>query len=82
LKRDTIKIYEEEYIKGLEIVCNTNLYGIRLCDFPQEYWRLKTSFEIGCAIGKDISLYEPTRNRVFSHFARLLVDVDFIETYS
>jgi hypothetical protein len=26
LKRDTIKIYEEEYIKGLEI-CNNNLYG-------------------------------------------------------
>ena len=43
---------------------------IRLSDLPREYWREKTLIEM------PISLDEPTRHKVFGHYARLLVDVD------
>jgi len=39
-------------------------------------WREKILFEITCVVYMPITLDEPTINRVFGHYARLLIDVD------
>lgn len=49
---------------------------IRIHDLPQEYWRPRILFEIASGVGTPISLDDPTRNRIFGHFTRVLVDVD------
>jgi hypothetical protein len=49
---------------------------IRLMDLPQEYWRHRTLFEIASAVGTPLSLDASTSNRVFGHYARILVDID------
>jgi hypothetical protein len=45
-------------------------------EFPQEYWRQRTLFEIASAIGTPLSLDEATKTRAFGHYARILVDMD------
>jgi hypothetical protein len=45
-------------------------------ELPQEYWRHRTLFEIARAIGTPLSLDEATKNRMFGHYARILVDID------
>lgn len=49
---------------------------IRTFDLPQEFWRPKILFEIVGSLGTPISLDESTRNKIFGHYARFLVDVD------
>ncbi|MCH91231.1 NBS resistance protein, partial [Trifolium medium] len=49
---------------------------ILLMELPQEYWRHRTLFEIASAIGTPLSLDESTKNRVFGHYALILVDMD------
>lgn len=49
---------------------------IHILDLPQEYWRPKLLFEIAGGVATPISLDDSTRNRIFGHFARILVDVD------
>lgn len=48
---------------------------IRIHDLPLEYWRPKILFEIVSGVGTPISIDEPTRNKVFGHYARVLVDI-------
>jgi len=52
---------------------------IRLIDLPQEYWRSMTLLEIASAIGTPLVIDENTRNRLFGHYARVLVDIDLSE---
>lgn len=49
---------------------------IHLVELPQEYWRERTLKEIASAVGTPIDIDEPTRNRTFGHYARILVDID------
>ena len=49
---------------------------IRLVELPQEYWRERPLKEIASAIGTPIDIDGPTRNRMFGHYARILVDID------
>lgn len=49
---------------------------IHILDLPQEYWRPKLLFEIAGGVGTPTSLDDSTRNRIFGHFACILVDVD------
>lgn len=49
---------------------------IRLVALPQEYWRERTLKEIASAVGTPIEIDGPTRNRIFGHYARILVDMD------
>lgn len=49
---------------------------IRIYELPQKYWRPKILFEIANRVGTPISIDEPTRNKVFGHYARVLVDID------
>lgn len=48
----------------------------RLLGLPLKYWRPKVLFAIAGAIGVPISMDEATINKVFSHYTRILVDID------
>ena len=49
---------------------------IRLLELPQEYWMDHTLREIARAIGTPVLIDSATQNRVFGHYARVLVDMD------
>jgi len=49
---------------------------IRLLELPQEYWMDRTLKEIASAIGTPLLIDAATQNRVFGHYARVLVDMD------
>ena len=49
---------------------------IRLHKLPQEYWMDRTLKEIASAIGTLLLVDSATKNRVFGHYARILVDMD------
>jgi len=49
---------------------------IRLLELPQEYWMDRTLREIANAIGTPLLIDSATQNRVFEHYARVLVDMD------
>lgn len=49
---------------------------LRILDLPLEYWRPKILFEIAGGTGTPLSLDEATKNKVFEHYARILVDLD------
>ncbi|KAK2417435.1 hypothetical protein QL285_039734 [Trifolium repens] len=67
--------WTQDFNPGIQKQSNAQVW-VRFCDLPQEYWRHRTLFEIACAIGTPISLDEPTKNHVFGHYARILIDVD------
>ena len=47
---------------------------IRLWALPQEYWMERTLYEI--AVGTPLLIDNVTRNRLYGHYARILVDLD------
>jgi len=49
---------------------------VRLLELPQEYWMDRTLREIASAIGTPMLIDSATQNRVFGHYARVLVDMD------
>ena len=49
---------------------------IRLNELPQEYWMDRTLREIASEIGTPQLIDSATQNRVFGHYARVLVDMD------
>jgi hypothetical protein len=49
---------------------------IRLHGLSREYSRKKTLFEIARALGTPLALDEATSKRTFSHYARVLIEVD------
>lgn len=50
---------------------------IRLMELPQEYWMEGTIREIASAVGTPLILDNATSKRLFGHYARVLVDMDF-----
>lgn len=50
---------------------------LRLLDLPQEYWLERTLMEIAGAIGAPLIIDAATQKHTFSHYARVLVDIDF-----
>jgi hypothetical protein len=44
---------------------------------PQEYWMEHTLREIASAAGTPLVLDNATMRRLFAHYARILVDIDF-----
>jgi len=50
--------------------------SIRSIDLPQEYWRHTTLFEIDNGVGTSLTLDNAAKNHTFSHFTRILVDLD------
>lgn len=49
---------------------------IRLWELPQEYWMEITLYEIAGAVGTPLIIDHVTKNRLFGHYARILVDLD------
>lgn len=50
---------------------------IRLLELPQEYWMEQTLREIASAVGTPLIIDNATTKRIFGHYARILVDMDF-----
>jgi hypothetical protein len=50
---------------------------IQLMALPQEYWMEQTLREIASAVGTPLVLDNATLKRLFGHYARILVDIDF-----
>ncbi|KEH15448.1 DUF4283 domain protein, partial [Medicago truncatula] len=50
---------------------------IRLMELPQEYWMDRTLREIASAVGTPLLIDNATTKRIFGHYARILVDMDF-----
>lgn len=46
-------------------------------ELPHEYWGERTLLEIAGGIGTPLTIDTDTQNRVFGHYARVLVDIDF-----
>jgi hypothetical protein len=44
---------------------------------PQEYWMDRTLREIASVIGTPLLIDNATSKRLFGHYARILVDMDF-----
>jgi hypothetical protein len=49
---------------------------IKLMESPQEYWHALTLFDIASVVGSPLIIDVETHNRVFGHYARVLVDMD------
>jgi len=49
---------------------------IRVLELPHTYWIERTLFEIASANGTPWDIDSSTRNHVFGHYARVLVDMD------
>jgi hypothetical protein len=49
---------------------------IRLWELPHEYWMERTLNVIAGAIGTPLLIDNGTKNKLFGHYARLLVDLD------
>lgn len=45
-------------------------------NLPQEYWRQTTLLEIANEVRTPLTLDDATKNRIFGHFVRILVDLD------
>ena len=50
---------------------------MRLMALPQEYWTECTLREIASVVGTPLVLDNATLKRLFGHYARILVDIDF-----
>lgn len=53
---------------------------IRLWELPQEYWMKRTLYEIAGAVGIPLLIDNVTRNRLYVHYERILVDLDLSKT--
>jgi hypothetical protein len=50
---------------------------IRLLELPQEYWMDRTLREIASTVGTPLIIDNATSKRLYGHYARILVDMDF-----
>jgi len=78
LKPGVLRIFE--WTKDFNMHHQRNTHAqvwIRLMEFPQEYWMERTLREIANAVGTPLLIDNATTNRLFGHYARILVDMDF-----
>jgi len=50
---------------------------IRLMELPQEYWMERTLREIASAVGTPLVIDTATTKRLYGHYTRILVDLDY-----
>jgi hypothetical protein len=48
---------------------------------PQEYWMERTIREIASVVGTPLDIDNATTKRLFGHYARVLVDIDFSKIF-
>jgi len=69
-----------EWTKDFNLNTQRNTHAqvwIRLMALPQEYWMDRTLREIASAVGTPLLIDNATSKRLFGHYARILVDMDF-----
>lgn len=78
LKPGLLRLFEWTQDFNLHTQRNTHAQvWIRLMALPQEYWMERTSREISSAVGTPLLIYNATTKRIFGHYPRILVDMDF-----
>jgi len=78
LKPGVLRLFE--WTKDFNMHNQRNTHAqvwIRLMELPQEYWMERTLREIANAVGTSLLIDNATTNRLFGHYARILVDMDF-----
>jgi len=78
LKPGLLRLFEWTKDFSIYTQCNTHAQvWIRLMALPQEYWMERTLREIASAVGTPLIIDNATTKRVFGHYTRILVDMDF-----
>lgn len=78
LKSGVLRLFE--WAKDFNMHKKRNSHAqvwIRLLELPQEYWMEGTLREIASAVGTPLLIDNATNKRLFGHYARILVDMDF-----
>lgn len=78
LKPGVLRLFE--WTKDFNMHKQRNTHAqvwIRLMELPQEYWMDRTLREISSAIGTPLIIDNATTKRLYGHYARILVDMDF-----
>jgi hypothetical protein len=76
-KQGLLKVFE--WIKDFNMCTQQQTHTqvwIWLWELQQEYWMEKNLYEIAGAVGTPLLIDNVTRNRLYSHYARILVDLD------
>jgi len=78
LKSGVLRLFEWSKDFNMHTQRNTHAQvWIRLLELPQEYWMEQTLREIASAVGTPLVIDNATTKRLFGHYARILVDMDF-----
>jgi len=78
LKPGVLRLFEWTADFDMHNLKNTHAQvWIRLMALPQEYWMEQTLREIASAVGTPLVPDNATLKRLFGHYARILVDIDF-----
>lgn len=78
LKSGVLRLFEWTMDFDMHNQRNTHAQvWIRLMALPQEYWMEQTLRDIASAVGTPLVLDNATLKRLFGHYARILVDIDF-----
>ena len=78
LKPGVLRLFEWKVDFDMDNHRNTHAQvWIRLMSLPQEYWMEQTLCEIASAVGTPLVLDNATQKRLFGHYARIHVDIDF-----
>jgi hypothetical protein len=78
LKPGVLRLFE--WTKDFNMHKHRNTHAqvwIRLLELPQEYWMDRTLREIASAVGTPLLIDNATSKRIYGHYARILVDMDF-----
>lgn len=78
LKPGVLRLFE--WTKDFNMNKQRNTHAqvwIRLMELPQEYWMDRTLREIASAVGTPLIIDSATTKRLYGHYARILVDMDF-----
>jgi len=78
LKPGVLRLFE--WAKDFNMHTQRNTHAqvwIRFLELPHEYWMEKTLRDIASAVGTPLLIDNATSKRLFGHYARILVDMDF-----
>ena len=78
LKPGVLRLFEWKKDFNMHKQRNTHAQvWIRLLELPREYWMDRILCEISCAVGTTLIIDNATTKRLYGHYARILIDMDF-----
>lgn len=79
LKLGVLRLFEWAKYFNMHTQRNTHAQvWIWLLELPREYWMERTLREIASVVGTTLLIDNATSKHLFGHYARILVDMDFI----